>query len=110
MVFTEPEPEVLHLIVSGHFNREIGKALGIEQRTVKMPVAKLMRKAGVTNRIARSVHALTHSLLAVGQAQSPSRLSDAGAGWLLKYRGTHFGYLHNSAAPSIRRPPTTAAR
>jgi DNA-binding CsgD family transcriptional regulator len=90
VVFTEREREVLHLLVSGHSNREIGKALGIEERTVKMHVAKLMRKAGVTNRIALSVHALTHSLLGVGQAQSPPRGSDAGDGWLLKYRGTYF--------------------
>ena len=67
LVFTEREREVLHQLVSGHSNREIGKALGIEERTVKMHVAKLMRKAGVTNRIALSVHALTHSLLGVGQ-------------------------------------------
>ena len=69
LVFTEREREVLHLLVSGHSNREIGKALGIEERTVKMHVAKLMRKAGVTNRIALSVHALTHSLLGIGQAE-----------------------------------------
>jgi DNA-binding NarL/FixJ family response regulator len=60
---------VLHLLVAGHSNREIGNALGIEERTVKMHVAKLMRKAGVTNRIALSVHALTHSLIGVGQAE-----------------------------------------
>ena len=69
LVFTEREREVLHLLVSGHSNREIGKALGIEERTAKMHVAKLMRKAGVTNRIALSVHALTHSLLGIGQAE-----------------------------------------
>ena len=69
LVFTEREREVLHLLVSGHSNREIGDALGIEERTVKMHVAKLMRKAGVTNRIALSVHALTHSLIGVGQAE-----------------------------------------
>ena len=69
LVFTEREREVLHLLVSGHSNREIGKALGIEERTVKMHVAKLMRKAGVTNRIALCVHALTHSLLGIGQAE-----------------------------------------
>ncbi len=28
-----------------------------------------MRKTGVTNRIALSVHALTHSLMGVGQAE-----------------------------------------
>src|SRR5215469_13415611 len=65
LVFTDREREVLHLLVAGHSNREIGDALGIEERTVKMHVAKLMRKAGVTNRIALSVHALTHSLIGV---------------------------------------------
>ena len=69
LVFTEREREVLHLLVSGRSNREIGTALGIEERTVKAHVAKLMRKAGVTNRIALSVHALTHSLLGVGQSE-----------------------------------------
>ena len=69
LIFTEREREVLHLLVAGHSNREIGQALGIEERTVKMHVAKLMRKAGVTNRIALSVHALTHSLVGAGQAE-----------------------------------------
>src|SRR5215471_3874833 len=69
LIFTEREREVLHLLVAGHSNREIGNALGIEERTVKMHVAKLMRKAGVTNRIALSVHALTHSLIGVGQTE-----------------------------------------
>ena len=69
LVFTEREREVLHLLVSGHSNKEIGTALGIEERTVKMHVAKLLRKAGVTNRIALSVHALTHSLLGINQSE-----------------------------------------
>ena len=38
-------------------------ALGIEERTVKAHVAQLLRKVGVQNRIALSVHAVTHSLL-----------------------------------------------
>ncbi|MFY9672858.1 MAG: LuxR C-terminal-related transcriptional regulator [Terriglobales bacterium] len=41
----------------------MGSALGIEERTVKAHVAKLMRKVGVQNRIALSVHAITHSLV-----------------------------------------------
>jgi DNA-binding NarL/FixJ family response regulator len=69
LVFTDREREVLHLLVSGHSNKEIGVALGIEERTVKMHVANLLRKAGVTNRIALSVHALTHSLLGVDQSE-----------------------------------------
>lgn len=69
LIFTEREREVLHLLVSGRSNREIGIALGIEVRTVKAHVAKLMHKAGVSNRIALSVHALTHSLLGVNQSE-----------------------------------------
>jgi len=65
LVFTGRQREVLELLVSGRSNKEIAASLGIEERTVKMHVATLMRKAGVTNRIALSVHALTHSLLGV---------------------------------------------
>jgi DNA-binding NarL/FixJ family response regulator len=61
--FTDREKEVLEMLVAGRSNKEIGAALGIEERTVKAHVAKLMRKVGVQNRIALSVHAITHSLV-----------------------------------------------
>ena len=61
--FTDREKEVLELLVAGRSNKEIGAALGIEERTVKAHVAKLMRKVGVQNRIALSVHAITHSMV-----------------------------------------------
>ena len=61
--FTDREKEVLELLVAGRSNKEIGIVLGIEERTVKAHVAKLMRKVGVQNRIALSVHAITHSLV-----------------------------------------------
>jgi len=51
------------MLVAGRSNKEIGSALVIEERTVKAHVAKLMRKVGVQNRIALSVHAITHSLV-----------------------------------------------
>ena len=63
VVFTEREKAVLELLVVGHANKEIGAALGIEERTVKAHVAKLMRKVGVDNRVSLSVHAITHSLV-----------------------------------------------
>ena len=63
VTFTDREKEVLELLVVGRSNKEIGAALGIEERTVKAHVAKLMRKVGVQNRIALSVHAITHSLV-----------------------------------------------
>jgi DNA-binding NarL/FixJ family response regulator len=61
--FTDREKEVLELLIAGRSNKEIGSPLGIGERTVKAHVAKLMRKVGVQNRIALSVHALTHSLV-----------------------------------------------
>jgi len=70
VTFTDREKEVLELLVAGRSNREIGQALQIEERTVKAHVAKLMRKVGVQNRIALSVHAITHSL--VGSTDEPS--------------------------------------
>ena len=60
---SDREREVLKLLVAGRSNREIGDVLGIEERTVKAHVGQLMRKVGVQNRIALSVHAITHSLL-----------------------------------------------
>jgi DNA-binding NarL/FixJ family response regulator len=63
VTFTDREKEVLELLVAGRSNKEIGSALNIEERTVKAHVAKLMRKVGVQNRIALSVHAITHSLV-----------------------------------------------
>jgi DNA-binding NarL/FixJ family response regulator len=57
------EKEVLRMLVTGCSNKEIALPLGIEERTVKAHVAKLMRKVGVPNRILLSVHAITHSLV-----------------------------------------------
>jgi DNA-binding NarL/FixJ family response regulator len=67
VTFTEREKQVLEMLVAGRSNKEIGAALGIEERTVKAHVAKLMRKVGVQNRIALSVHAITHSLVTSGK-------------------------------------------
>ena len=63
MSLTSREKQVLKMLVGGRSNKEIAGPLGIEERTVKAHVAKLMRKAGVQNRIALSVHAITHSLV-----------------------------------------------
>jgi DNA-binding NarL/FixJ family response regulator len=63
--FTAREKEVLELLVGGRSNKEIGAALGIEERTVKAHIAKLMRKNGVRNRLELSVHAVTHSLVSL---------------------------------------------
>jgi DNA-binding NarL/FixJ family response regulator len=57
LTFTKREEEVLKLLQAARSNREIAKSMGIEERTVKSYIAKLIRKAGVENRIALSVRA-----------------------------------------------------
>jgi DNA-binding NarL/FixJ family response regulator len=57
------EKEVLEMLVAGRSNKEIGSPLGIQERTVKAHVAKLLRKVGVQNRIALSIYAIAHSLV-----------------------------------------------
>jgi DNA-binding NarL/FixJ family response regulator len=59
--------QVLSLLAVGSSNREIAKELGLTERTVKAHVAELLRKIGAPNRIALSVHPLTHTLLAVAE-------------------------------------------
>jgi DNA-binding NarL/FixJ family response regulator len=61
--FTKRELEVLRLLAAGHPNPAIGRALGIDVNTVKKHVGNLMRKVGVDNRIALSVHVVSEKLL-----------------------------------------------
>ena len=61
--FTLRERDVLELLVSGRSNRDIADALQIELRTVKAHVERLMRKTGVSNRTALSIHAITNALI-----------------------------------------------
>ena len=57
--FTEREKQVLRLLRDGHPNRVIARSLGIDEATVKAHLGRLMRKVGVSNRIALTVHPFT---------------------------------------------------
>jgi DNA-binding NarL/FixJ family response regulator len=57
------------MLVDGRSNKQIGMPLGIEVRTVKAHVAKLMRKVGVRSRIALATYAMSHSLVSSGQIE-----------------------------------------
>lgn len=61
--FTKREREVLQRLIAGRSNKEIGRPLGIEERTVKSHISRLMGKVGVRNRIELTIHAVTHSLV-----------------------------------------------
>jgi len=60
---TARERQVLERILLARSNREIAHELGIEERTVKAHVGRLMRKTGSDNRIELSMRALNRSLL-----------------------------------------------
>jgi DNA-binding NarL/FixJ family response regulator len=83
---TEREKQVLDQILLARSNREIAQQLGIEERTVKAHVGRLMRKTGAENRIELSVRALQRPLLSHGQARAQQRTSN----------GTMFGDQQHS--------------
>jgi DNA-binding NarL/FixJ family response regulator len=60
---TAREQQVLELLLMAHSTREIAARLGIEQRTVKAYIGRLMRKTGADNRIKLSMSAISRSLL-----------------------------------------------
>jgi DNA-binding NarL/FixJ family response regulator len=66
------EQQVLDLLLKAHSTREIAFQLGIEQRTVKSHVERLMRKTGADNRIKLSMSALNPSLTPYGTGRRVS--------------------------------------
>jgi DNA-binding NarL/FixJ family response regulator len=59
---TPREGEVLRLLMGGQCNREIGARLGIYPNTVKGHLSRIMRKAGVGNRVELTMFALQRNL------------------------------------------------
>jgi DNA-binding NarL/FixJ family response regulator len=60
---TVREHQVLEHILKARSNREIAQQLGIEERTVKAHMGRLMRKAGVDNRIELSMRVMNGSVV-----------------------------------------------
>ncbi len=55
---TPREKEVVDLLIAGRANREIASTLGMEVKTVKTHVGRLLQKFSVPNRVALTVRAL----------------------------------------------------
>jgi len=75
---TMREKQVLDLILMARSNREIARQLGIEERTVKAHVGRLMRKTGADNRIELTMCALNRPLLPHPHARSQKMSSPQG--------------------------------
>lgn len=59
---TAREQEVIELLIAGRANREIAATLGVELKTVKTHVGRLLQKFSVPNRVALTVRALEMKL------------------------------------------------
>jgi DNA-binding NarL/FixJ family response regulator len=70
---TGRERQVLEHILMARSNREIARHLGIEERTVKAHVGRLMRKTGADNRIELSMRALHQPQAPLGKAGQGSK-------------------------------------
>lgn len=75
---TSREQQVLELILLARSNREIAAHLGIEERTVKAYVGRLMRKTGADNRVKLSMSALGRSLLGQDAAGAKREAEEPG--------------------------------
>jgi DNA-binding NarL/FixJ family response regulator len=54
---SDREVEVLRLLTQGLANKQIGRALGISERTVKVHIGNVFRRIGVTDRISAAMWA-----------------------------------------------------
>jgi DNA-binding NarL/FixJ family response regulator len=54
---SDRELEVLRLLTQGLANKQIGRALGISERTVKVHIGNVFRRIGVTDRISAAMWA-----------------------------------------------------
>ena len=57
---TEREEQVLRLLIAGQANKEIARALGIGEDTVKHHVSGILHKLGVPNRAAAAAWYIGH--------------------------------------------------
>lgn len=62
---TRRELEVLKMIASGAFNKEIASTLNISERTVKNHVSNIFKKIGVSDRTQAAVFAIKNNIISI---------------------------------------------
>jgi len=72
---TSRELQVIAAVVEGAGNKDIGKALGLSEQTVKNHLSNIFDKLGVSNRLELALYAVHHRLLA---GQAPERAPAGG--------------------------------
>ena len=69
---TERETEVLKRVARGQANKEIARALFVEERTVKSHVTSILKKLGLKSRTQAALHAVRTSLVTVDELSEES--------------------------------------
>ena len=64
-VLSKRELEVLKLIASGNFNKDVGIKLGISEKTVKNHVSNIFKKIGVADRTQAAVYAIKNNIITI---------------------------------------------
>jgi DNA-binding NarL/FixJ family response regulator len=59
---TPRESQVLGLIAKGQTNRQISRALGVSEKTVKTHVTNLLRRIGAADRTQAALWAVRHGI------------------------------------------------
>jgi DNA-binding NarL/FixJ family response regulator len=57
------EQEILRLVATGSSNKEVARALGVAESTVKIHVQHILRKLGLSSRVQAAVYAAEHGLV-----------------------------------------------
>ncbi len=57
------ESEILRLVATGSSNKEVARALGVAESTVKIHVQHILRKLGLSSRVQAAVYAAEHGLM-----------------------------------------------
>jgi two-component system, NarL family, response regulator LiaR len=69
---TERETEVLRRVARGQANKEIARALFVEETTIKAHVSAILRKLGVKSRTQAALHAIRTGLVSVDERSGES--------------------------------------
>jgi two-component system, NarL family, response regulator LiaR len=69
---TEREMEVLRRVARGQANKEIARALFVEETTIKAHVSAILRKLGVKSRTQAALHAIRTGLVSVDELSGES--------------------------------------
>ena len=67
---TEREREVLALVARGYTNKQIAKALGIEEKTARNHVSHILEKLGLSRRSEAAAFAVKYRLVPPGEQQA----------------------------------------